>query len=108
MKLVRQILSLAWQAAKVEIARRKDPAPEPAPPVAVKVTPAPAPKASSKWESNAFHTEALKSKTCPDCGEPKKIGSYRCAPCHEIAVSSASKPASKKPVVHRVTEGDGL
>lgn len=84
--MFRQMLRLAVEAVKVEIELWKNPTgvePEPMPaPVPVAVAePPPVPKAVSKWSSTAFHMEALRSTSCPDCGATKKVGSYRCVTC---------------------------
>lgn len=96
--MIRKMLGLAWEAAKVEIDLRRNPppaleehiesAPAPEPPRSVTAA-----VTSSKWMSTKFQMEALAAKTCPDCGVEKKVGSYRCVPCWETAVA-ARKAAS--------------
>lgn len=54
----------------------------------------PAPQVMSKWSSPAFHIEALASAACPDCGEAKKVGWYRCSGCHVKATDSGSATKS--------------
>jgi hypothetical protein len=93
--MIRKMLGLAWEAAKVELEQWKNPTPagaliepvvEDVPAINEVVTVsapiASAPSAnksatSNKWQSPAFHVETLNSKVCPDCGEPKSVGWYR-------------------------------
>jgi hypothetical protein len=99
--VIRQMLRLAVEAAKIEASRLVTalappgvpvPTSEPAPiaePVAVQPPPSePAP--ASKWSSPAFHVETLKSTTCPDCDGPKKVGWYRCPKCTAVAQKAMS------------------
>ena len=88
--MIRQILKLAADAAKVEIDRWRNPGAEPEPiavtPVAVLPEPEPSPAPVTRWSSTTQgHTQALASTSCPDCGVAKKVGAYRCAPCHQKA-----------------------
>ena len=95
--MFRRMMQLAVEAAKVEVARWRNPgaepepapAEEPAPTVetALEPPPAPAPKPASKWgESTKHHTAALASTTC-DCGAAKEVGWYHCATCRPRAAS---------------------
>jgi hypothetical protein len=81
--VIREMLRLAVEAVKVE-ARRFAEALEEATEPPVEQAPAPEPVQSappSKWTSPAFHVEALGSRVCPDCDEPKRVGAYRCPKC---------------------------
>lgn len=97
--MIRQMLRLAVDAARVEIDIRRNPPPalaEPAQPTTTATIAELAPVVDrdvkpakdNRWESPTFHVETLRSETCPDCGEPKKVGSYRCAPCTKVAVAA--------------------
>ena len=95
--MIRHMLKLAVEAVKVEAKRILSPEetrpaeePTPAPP---KVEAAP--KVPSKWSSSAYHVETLASATCPDCAGTKKVGAYRCLPCHEKAAALCSEEFSK-------------
>jgi hypothetical protein len=88
--VIRQILKLAVAAAKVEARRFAEKLEEATAPPGVPVPvhePAPIPEPvvesspASKWQSPTFHTETLKSTTCPDCGGAKRVGWYRCPKC---------------------------
>jgi hypothetical protein len=85
--MIRQMLKLAVEAAKVEADRFLGLAEEPATP---KAEPASVNVQPSKWSSPEFHIEVLKSASCPDCDKPKKAGSYRCKPCTMVAQKTAS------------------
>jgi len=70
--MIRRILRLAVDAAKVELSRLVESA-APAP------APVPVPQ-RSPWESPAYHLEQLANLVCC-CGEAKEHGSYRCKRC---------------------------
>ena len=94
--MIRQMLKLAVEAAKVELARLFDAidaadAAEMAPPAPATAAP------PSKWSSPAYHIEALGSSVCPDCEAPKNVGAYRCKPCHVKAVLVRSVAEEPKP-----------
>jgi uncharacterized protein (UPF0212 family) len=87
--MFRKMLKLAVEAAKVEIDHWKTPAPALVEPVvehvpaineAVEVAAA-VRTPDLRWQSPAFHMETLRSTTCPDCGEEKRVGWYRCSLC---------------------------
>ncbi len=96
--MFRKILSLAVEAVKVEIAHRRTPLLEPVveevpaidEAVEVSATPAVTTPDRSRWQSPAFHTDTLASTKCPDCGEEKRVGWYRCSPCGIDAKKAAS------------------
>jgi hypothetical protein len=82
--MIRQMLALAYEAAKVEARRFAEALEEATEPPPVEQAPAPEPTQfapPSKWSSPAFHVEALGSRVCPDCDEPKRVGAYRCPKC---------------------------
>lgn len=83
--MIRQALRLAVEAVKVEIRDRRK---KPEPPAEPEPEEPPAAKADSRWQSSAFHLQALASEFCPDCGDPKRIGFYRCHACIEVARAS--------------------
>ncbi len=96
--MIRKMLGLAWEAAKVELANRRTPLLAPAvetvpaidEAVEVSVTSAVTTPDRSRWQSPAFHTQTLASTKCPDCGEEKRVGWYRCSPCGIDAKRAAS------------------
>jgi hypothetical protein len=97
--MIRKMLGLIVEAAKVEIAHRKTPLLAPAvetvpaiEAVEVSVTSA-VTTPDLRWQSPKFHTDTLASKVCPDCSEEKRIGWYRCQLCTKVAVG-ARKAAS--------------
>ena len=100
--MIRKMLGLAWEAAKVEWGHWKNPGAEfektsgnkadasdlPRPTVST-TTPARGPEEAGtiskpSWRtSSAGHVAALNSTSCPDCGAEKKVGWYRCSSCVE-------------------------
>jgi len=95
--MFRQMMKRFAEAAKVEVARWRDPgakpepapAAEPAPTVEAAPEPptAPAPKQGPDWSSAATHVQWLPSTTCPGCGGAKEPGWYRCDACRPRAAS---------------------
>lgn len=92
--MIRQVLKLAVEAAKVELRRLFDDIDEAdaeeAPPIVaapVQVTAASAKVTPerSKWCSSAYHMKALGSPTCLECGAEKKVGAYMCKACADAA-----------------------
>jgi hypothetical protein len=98
--MIRRMLKLAVDAAKVEAKRRlgrEEPEPaqspsavEPSPVAEEAPTPVTAaPVKESPWVSGNYHQMVLKSASCPECEQPKKVGAYRCPSCIERKRSEA-------------------
>jgi len=84
--MIRQLLKLAVDAAKVEYGRWRNPGtatePEQAPELEPEAPPpVPATPPASKWTSTAYHTQVLASTECPFCNGAKSVGAYMCKPC---------------------------
>jgi hypothetical protein len=97
--MIRQMLKLAFEAAKVEARNLVDAVVPPGVAAGhdsrgdtpgsgsdpgqdeVSTKPVQAVAPSTKWQSPQFHVDALGSRVCPDCDEPKRVGAYRCGAC---------------------------
>ena len=91
--MLRQMLKLAADAAKVELERWRNPGAEPVPAALPEPTPPePTPEAKpattiatdSPWRSSAYHVQVLARVECPFCNGSKDVGAYMCRACMEV------------------------
>jgi hypothetical protein len=92
--MIRKMLGLAWEAAKVEVTRRKTPLLEPAvetvPAIneAVEVSVTSAVRTPEWRRTSGGLSAALDATTCPDCDAPKATGWFQCASCRPKKAAS--------------------
>lgn len=97
--MIRKMLGLAFEAAKVELEHWRNPAPAFVEPVVemvpavneaveVSVTSAVTTPVASWRHSTKGHVDALAATACPDCGEAKQVGWYVCAACRPRKAAS--------------------